>query len=139
MVDEIKSLIINQLKVVFPHVSKVYDEPVQQGLKTPAFLVLLINNHQERKLNRNMVREYTFNIVYFPSNEREFNAECDSVNETFNTNFRYLANRFHVFNVDGIKQDRTLILTFSIKASLVEVIEEFNMQKLEVRQFVKEK
>ena len=138
MVDEIKSLVIKQLKTVFPTVSKVYDEPVQQGLKTPAFLVLVINNHQERKLNRNMVREYTFSIVYFPLNEREYNAECDSVNEIFNTHFRYLANRFHVFNVDGVKEDRTLILTFSIKASLVEVLEEIKMQKLEVQQIVKE-
>ena len=77
MVDELKSLVIQQLRVVFPQVKKVYDEPVQQGLQVPAFLVLIINDIQERKLNRRMVQEFTFNITYFPSDERMFYTESD--------------------------------------------------------------
>ncbi|KQL37128.1 DUF6838 family protein [Psychrobacillus sp. FJAT-21963] len=136
MVDELKSLVIQQLRVVFPQVKKVYDEPVQQGLQVPAFLVLIINDIQERKLNRRMVQEFTFNITYFPSDERMFYTESDQVSFQFKTNFRYIANKFHVFNIEAIKHDRTLIFTFTVKTTLEEIVEEVKMRTLEVQQIV---
>lgn len=131
MVDEIKMLIINQLKSTFPG-KKVYDEDVQQGLITPAFILRLLQNHQERKLGNQMEREYSFVITFFPLNEREYHSECDAVNEAFNSEFRYIANRFHVFNIDGEKIDRTLVLTFSVKVRLIDVEHGVSFQTLEV-------
>lgn len=138
MVDDLKSLIIKQLKTVFPTVSKVYDEPVRQGLKVPAFLVLIINDRQEKKLGRRMDQEFFFAITYFPSDELVFYTEADKVSFTFKTNFRYIANRFHVHEIETTKEDNTLIITFKVKATLEEIIEEVKMRTLEVQQIVKE-
>lgn len=138
MVDELKSLVIQQLRAVFPQVKKVYDEPVQQGLQVPAFLVLIINDHQEKKLGRRMDQEFFFAVTYFPSDERVFYTESDQVSFTFKINFRYIANRFHVHKIEADKEDNTLIITFKVKATLEEIIEEVKMQKLEVQHVGKE-
>lgn len=137
MVDELKSLVIGQIKGLFPS-TKVYDEPVRQGLKVPAFLVLIINDRQEKKLGRRMDQEFFFAVTYFPSNEKVFYTESDQVSFAFKTNFRYIANRFHVQEIEATKEDNTLIITFKVKAILEEIIAEVKMRTLEVQQIVKE-
>lgn len=131
MIGELKTLIIAQLKSVFPGY-KVYDEDVQQGLITPAFILRLLTTTQERKLGPNLERIYPFVITYFPQDEKAYHAECDAVNEVFNSNFRYIANRFHVYNIEGEKHDRTLIITFSVKVYLKDAEDGILMQTLEV-------
>lgn len=138
MVDELKSLVIKQIKTVFPTIKRVYDEPVRQGLIVPAFLVLIINDRQEKKLGRRMDQEFFFAVTYFPSDEKVFYTEADQVSFTFKTNFRYIANRFHVHELGATKEDNTLIVTFKVKAILEEIIEEVKMKTLEVHQVVQE-
>ncbi|UAW07804.1 hypothetical protein PVJ1_00070 [Psychrobacillus phage PVJ1] len=138
LVDELKSLVIKQIKTVFPTVTRIYDEPVRQGLIVPAFLVLIINDRQEKKLGRRMDQELFFAVTYFPSDERVFYTEADQVSFTFKTNFRYIANRFHVHEIEAVKEDNTLIITFKVKATLEEILEEVKMRTLEVQQVAKE-
>lgn len=137
MVDELKSLVIRQIKELFP-LLKVYDEPVRQGLIVPAFLVLIINDRQEKKLGRRMDQEFFFAVTYFPSDEKVFYTEADQVSFTFKTNFRYIANRFHVHEIEAAKEDNTLIITFKVKATLEEILDEIKMSTLEVHRVVKE-
>lgn len=138
MVDELKSLVIKQIKTVFPTVKRIYDEPVRQGLIVPAFLVLIIIDRQEKKLGRRMDQEFFFAVTYFPSDERVFYTEADQISFEFKTNFRYIANRFHVHEIESNKEDNTLIITFKVRATLEEILEEVKMQTLEVQQLVKE-
>lgn len=125
---EIKTLIIQQIKQVFGNI-KVYDEKVKQGLQTPAFLVRIIRSGQERKVKGQVQRSYSFNVVYFPQST-EVDTECDDVFETFQTEFQYIANKYHVYRLDGVKQDDVLVITFDVSARLQEVMDETKMQTL---------
>lgn len=130
MVADLKTLIIQQIKLVFGDV-KVYDEPVRQGLKTPAFLVLIIDDNQERKLGNTSKWEYAINVTYFPEDDEDFNAECDGVSETFKRNFRYLADKHHVLKLNAKKHVGTLVITFNVKMLVEEIFEETLMETLE--------
>ncbi|KFZ41897.1 hypothetical protein CS060_04250 [Anoxybacillus flavithermus] len=125
---EIKTLIIQQMKEVFGNV-KVYDEKVKQGLQTPAFLVRMIQSEQERKIKGQVWRTYSWNVVYFPQST-EVDSECDDVFETFQTEFQYIANKYHVHRLEGTKQDDVLVITFDVSARLQEVMDETKMQTL---------
>ena len=125
---EIKTLIIQQIKEVFGNV-KVYDEKVKQGLQTPAFLVRIIRSGQERKIKGQVWRTYSWNVVYFPQST-EIDAECDDVFETFQSEFQYIANRYHVHRLEGTKQGDVLVITFDVSAHLQEVTTETKMQTL---------
>lgn len=128
MATNLKALIIQQIKEVFG--KTVYDEPVRQGLKTPAFLVLIVSDSQERKLWNLSEREYLINVTYFPEDERNAYTENDQVSETFKDNFRYIANQFHVNRLETEKHDSTLVITFSVRYLVKEIIEETKMGQL---------
>lgn len=130
MVTELKTLIIQQIKRVFGDL-KVYDEPVRQGLETPAFLVLIINDTQERKLGAMSQLEYAVNVTYFPSDSRNTYSECDKVSQTFKEEFRYIGNMFHVHKLDAEKVDGTLVLTFNVRMLVKEIFDETKMQTLQ--------
>ncbi|MGZ0086900.1 phage tail terminator family protein [Caldibacillus thermoamylovorans] len=125
---EIKALVIQQMKQVFGNV-KVYDEKIKQGLQTPAFLVRIIQSDQERKIKRQVWRSYSFNVVYFPQST-EIDAECDDVFETFQNEFQYIANRYHVHRLEGTKEDDVLVITFDVSVRLQEKTDETKMRTL---------
>jgi len=125
---EIKALVIQQIKQVFGEI-KVYDERIKQGLQTPAFLVRIIRSGQERKVKGQVQRSYSFNVVYFPQST-EVDTECDDVFETFQTEFQYIANKYHVHRLEGTKEDDVLVITFDVSARLQEQTDETKMQTL---------
>ncbi|MEC1373413.1 hypothetical protein P9D39_03685 [Heyndrickxia oleronia] len=129
MVTELKDLIIQQLKQVFGGI-KVYDEPIRQGLKVPAFLVLIVNDSQERKLWNLSEWQFLVNVTYFPEDERNVYTETDKVSQTFKENFRYIANQYHVNRLEAEKHDGTLVITFSVKKIVREIEVGTKMQKL---------
>lgn len=131
MVTELKTLIIQQIKQVFGVEITVYDEPVRQGLKTPAFLVLIINDSQERKLGAMSQRDYAVNVTYYPSDTRNVHSECDKVSQTFKDEFRYIGNKFHVHKLNAEKVDGTLVLTFNVRMLVKEIFDETKMQTLQ--------
>lgn len=128
MVNQLKALIIRQLKGVFGNI-KVYDEPVRQGLVTPAFLVLIFDTHQQRQLRSTVSRTYSINVTYFPTTEDKRN-ECDEVLEVFQTEFVRIADKHHVHNIEGAISDDTLVITFTVNALLREVVTGTKMQEL---------
>ncbi|KAA0944075.1 hypothetical protein FQ087_18285 [Sporosarcina sp. ANT_H38] len=128
MVTNLKSLIILQIKKVFGPL-KVYDEPIKQGLKTPAFQLLILDTVQERKLNRNALRTYQINVNYFPGTADK-RGECDATLETFLDEFRYIADKHHVHNIQGEFVDEVLVITSEIKIRVEEISDEILMQTL---------
>lgn len=127
--DNLKALIIQQLKEVYGDI-KVYDEPVRQGLVTPAFLVLIVNDSQERKLWNLSEWQFLVNITYFPEDERNAYTENDRVSQTLKENFRYIGNQFHVNRLEAVKHDGTLVITFSVRKLVREIETVTKMQKL---------
>lgn len=126
MANEFKTLIIQQIKEVFDN-ARVYDEPVKQGLKTPAFLVLIFNNHQERQMRGSVAKTWSVSISYFPELE-EVRSECDDIMERFQEEFHYIANRYHVHELSGEIVDDVLVITFDVKGLFKEKVEETKMQ-----------
>lgn len=129
LVNDLKTLIIQQIKSVYGNV-KVYDEPVRQGLVTPAFLVLIISDSQERKLWKLSKWQYLVSITYFPEDDLNAYTENDSVSQTFKENFRYIEDQFHVNRLEAEKHDGSLIITFSVSQLVREIEQETKMQKL---------
>jgi hypothetical protein len=128
LVNDLKTLVIQQIRQVFGNV-KVYDEQIKQGLITPAFQVLIVDNDQERKLKRQVNRSYMFSVTYFPGTE-DIHGDRDSVYETFQSEFQYIANQYHVNRLDSVKEDRVLVITFTINVRLKEVVTGTKMQTL---------
>lgn len=123
-------LIIEQIRQVFPG-TKVYDETVQQGLKPPAFQVLIIDDEQRRKLGNNAEWEYFININYFPENNRGAESENNRVAERFKINFRYIGDEFHVNSLEASKSDGVLVISFSVIKHVKEVHDGIKMQSLD--------
>ena len=129
MVNDLKTLIIQQIRDVFN--TKVYDEPIKQGLETPAFLVLIISDSQTRKLWRVSERDYLVNVTYFPEDERNSYTERDSVSQLFKDNFRYIGDRFLVNRLEAEKHDGALVITFTVRHLVKEVISSDTMERLQ--------
>ncbi|MEK3886529.1 phage tail terminator family protein [Bacillus sp. FSL K6-3431] len=130
MEAELKTLIIQQIKEVYGTSMKVYDEPVRQGLQTPAFLVLIVEDEQERKLGSLSEWEYLINVTYFPEDDRNAYTENDRVSQTFKENFRYIGNTFHVNRLKATKSDGTLVISFTVKKLVKEIFKETKMEEL---------
>ncbi|MCJ8008903.1 DUF6838 family protein [Lederbergia wuyishanensis] len=128
MVANLKSLIIDQIRTVFGNV-KVYDEPVKQGLMTPAFQLLIFNSHGQRALGNQESRTISFNVNYYPESE-DIRNECDGILETFQNEFKYIANKYHVHEIEGSVSDDVLVITFSVNALLTEKVEGTKMKEL---------
>ncbi|MDQ0269940.1 phage tail terminator family protein [Cytobacillus purgationiresistens] len=131
METELKSLIIRQIKEVYGNEMKVYDEPVRQGLETPSFLVLLIEDQQERKLGYMSEWEFLVNVTYFPHDGYNAYSENDRVSQTFKENFRYIGNVFHVNRLKATKSDGILIISFTVKKQVKEILDGTKMQALQ--------
>ena len=118
-----------QIRTLFP-LMKVYDKSIKQGLKVPAFLIRIFNVHQERGMKYQANRTYSFSMVYFPSTD-DIDEECLNVLEVVQNNFKYLADRFHVHEIDGGIVDETLVIKYQVKACLHDILEEVKMRTLE--------
>ncbi|WP_052344233.1 phage tail terminator family protein [Bacillus ndiopicus] len=129
--DGIKALAIMQIRSLYPSQTiKIYDKPVKQGLKAPAFIVRIFHVHQERGMTYQAKRTYSFSVVYFPSTD-DIDEECLNVLEVIQNNFKYLVDKFHVHELDGEIVDETLVMKFQVKVHLHDIIEAIKMQKLE--------
>lgn len=129
MVTDLKTLIIQQIKSVFGPL-KVYDEPVKQGLRTPAFLVLVINDTQERQLGDRAKWDYALSVTYFPSDPQSVYSECDAVYEKFKQHFRYIGTEYYVNKLEAEKSDGSLVITFNVKMLVREIFPETLMKTL---------
>lgn len=130
--DRIKTLAIMQLRSLYPDNNQyqIYNKPVKQDLKLPAFLVRIINVHQERSMKNQAIRTYSFSIVYLPSTD-EIDDECLNVLEVIQNNFKYLADRFHIHEIGGEIVNETLMINFQVKVRLYDSQEETKMKTLE--------
>lgn len=81
MVNSIIDGISIKLNTLFGDNYEIYSENIEQGLKTPCFFILLINPMSSSKLGNRQLREYNFDIHYFPHSDRK-NQEINEVIES---------------------------------------------------------
>lgn len=82
MVNNIILGIAQKIRTVFTESEyRLYTEKVEQGFSEPCFFVSLINQMQSQRLGNRYKEVYSFDIIYFPSEDGEVNKECLSVAE----------------------------------------------------------
>lgn len=59
----------------------IYTENVEQGLNEPCFLITLIKPLVKPQIMNHSIREYNFDIIYFPSNTVSKNLEINNTAE----------------------------------------------------------
>ena len=126
-----KALAIRQLRELFPdNKYRIFDKPVKQGLKVPAFLVRIVKVGQARLIKRQAQRTFFFALSYFPET-KEVDDECLEVLEIIQNNFSYLQKKFHIHEIEGEIVDEVLVITFHVNALVADVVEYTKMQVLE--------
>ncbi|WP_343101372.1 DUF6838 family protein [Romboutsia sp. MSSM.1001216sp_RTP31141st1_G3_RTP31141_220114] len=81
MVNNIIYGISNSIYNSFGKGYNIYTENVEQGLSEPCFLITLIKPLVKPQIMNHSIREYNFDIIYFPSNTLSKNLEMNNTAE----------------------------------------------------------
>ena len=112
--DNVKSLLIAQLRERFND-TEVYDEPVQQGLSLPCFIINAKKATHARLVGDQMLTHLFLFLTYYPRQSEDMRAEMASVMADFMTGaWRYLGKKHHIHNLDLEHNDQVLTVSFSI-------------------------
>lgn len=111
---DVLPLLIKQLKEVF-HLP-VYDEPIQQGLDTPCFIVQAKLIKRERLMNDND-RQMFFCIVHYYTKEVDnLRSEYQVIKEKLCSHaFRYLGGQYHINSLEIDDDSDVLVATFTVQ------------------------
>lgn len=114
--DNIVSILIAQLRERFDKV-EVYDEPVQQGLSLPCFIINAKKATHKRLVGDQMHSHIFIFLTYYPRDSEDMREEMASVMSDFMTGaWRYLGKKHHIHNLDLEHNDQVLTVSFSIDA-----------------------
>lgn len=112
--DNVKSLLIAQLRERFND-TEVYDEPVQQGLSLPCFIINAKKATHKRLVGDQMHSHIFIFLTYYPRESEDMREEIASVMADFMTGaWRYLGKKYHIHNLDLEHNDQVLTVSFSI-------------------------
>lgn len=141
MINNIINGISNSLYEEFGENYEIYKESVEQGLQEPCFSIVILDNSSTRGLDNRYLREYNFDIHYFPLEKVNIKEEIYNVSErlllclkTINT-IDFLLNgiNIHYEIVDNI-----LHFFITYKLFVKECKEQStNMEKIDIKTGVK--
>ena len=115
MSNDIITLLIKQLKANFNDIA-VYDEPTQQGLNLPCFMVGKKLMKRTRLANRNDSQLYFVHMQYMTDNTDNVQAEVEGVEDILQSQaVRYLGDSYHVNELELDRLDNMLVATFSVE------------------------
>ncbi|QHI72898.1 phage tail terminator family protein [Aminipila terrae] len=116
MVNSIKQAIADKLVELYP-LSTVYDENVPQNFKMPSFLISLINQDYEKRINQKYKSCVSFNIDYFSGQSTaKINLDCLNVQLDLFRAFDLIGS-YRVLNKQAKITDKVLHFTFDINYS----------------------
>ena len=108
------TLLIQQLKDNFKDIT-VYDEPIQQVLSTPCFVINMQKTTYKRLTGLQSITHVFFFLTYYPKSEFEKRSELNEVMAVFNSGaFRYLGGKMHIHDIDTEHNDDVLTVAFSV-------------------------
>jgi hypothetical protein len=80
MVDDIVLGIAEKVRTVYAQEDyKLYTESIEQGFKEPCFFVQLITQEQTQRLGNRYREVYSFDVMYFPTENGNENEESHNV------------------------------------------------------------
>lgn len=109
-----KSLLIAQLRERFND-TEVYDEPVQQGLSLPCFIINAKKATHTRLVGDQMLTHLFLFLTYYPRESEDKRAEMEGVMAEFYSGaWKYLQGKHHIHNLDMEHNDEVLTISFTI-------------------------
>lgn len=126
MINSVKQEIVNRLKQLYPSYT-VYNEDIPQRFKKPSFLINLIDQDYEKRMNRKFDSILSFDIAYF-SNLKDVKGDCQETQLELFRNMDSIG-AFRVLNKQAIVTDNVLHFTFNINYS--EIMDESYIKMLQ--------
>lgn len=112
--DNVKRLLIAQLRERFND-TEVYDEPVQQGLSLPCFIINAKKATHMRLVGDQMLTHLFLFLTYYPRENEDKRAEMEGVMAEFYSGaWKYLQGKHHIHNLDMERNDEVLTISFTI-------------------------
>ena len=112
--DNVKRLLIAQLRERFSE-AEVYDEPVQQGLSLPCFIINAKKATHTRLVGDQMLTHLFLFLTYYPRQSEDMRAEMEGVMAEFYSGaWKYLQGKHHIHNLDMEHNDGVLTISFTI-------------------------
>lgn len=112
--DNVKRLLIAQLRERFND-TEVYDEPVQQGLSLPCFIINAKKATHMRLVGYQMLTHLFLFLTYYPRESEDKRAEMEGVMAEFYSGaWKYLQGKHHIHNLDMEHNDEVLTISFTI-------------------------
>lgn len=112
--DNVKSPLIAQLRERFND-TEVYDEPIQQGLSLPCFIINAKKATHMRLVGDQMLTHLFLFLTYYPRDSEDKMAEMEGVMAEFYSGaWKYLQGKHHIHNLDMEHNDEVLTISFTI-------------------------
>lgn len=112
--DNVKSLLIAQLRERFND-AEVYDEPIQQGLSLPCFIINAKKATHTRLVGDQMLTHLFLFLTYYPRESEDKRTEMEGVMAEFYSGaWKYLQGKHHIHNLDMEHNDEVLTISFTI-------------------------
>lgn len=112
--DNVKSLLIDQLRERFSE-TEVYDEPVQQGLSLPCFIINAKKATHTRLVGDQMLTHLFLFLTYYPRQSEDTRVEMEGVMAEFYSGaWKYLQGKHHIHNFDMEHNDELLTISFTV-------------------------
>jgi len=128
MINDVKQAIAYKLLEVFPGYT-IYDEDIPQNFKTPSFLITLIEQDYNKRINNKFRSLLSFDVAYFSDKGKtEINNDCQRVQIALLRAFD-LIGTYRVVNKQATITDDVLHITFDINVSEIKEEEFAKMQK----------
>ncbi len=123
MVNNIILGIAQKIRAVFTESEyRLYTEKVEQGFSEPCFFVSVINQMQRQRLGNRYRETYSFDIIYFPSEDGEVNKECLAVAEELYELLEYITaenDQLRGINLNSRVDDNVLHFLVDYNVSIV--------------------
>ena len=116
MINEIKQAIVNELAQLYTGYT-IYDEDIPQNFKTPSFLITLIDQDYNKRINTKFRSSISFDIAYFSNKDvTEIRNDCYDIQIQLFREFD-LIGEYRVLNKQAVITDKVLHFTCDINYS----------------------
>lgn len=127
MINAAKISIAQKLKELYP-TATIYDDNVPQKFKTPAFVIYIIEQEYNKRLDNKYNGRISLDVAYFSDKDKnEIKSDCLEVQETLLREFDEVG-AFRILNKNARITDNVLHITFSVSYSELKIKEFAKMQ-----------
>lgn len=131
MINSIKQAIVDKLVELYPASNgyTIYDEDIPQNFKTPSFLIVLIEQDYNKRLDTKYKSLISLDVAYYSDKDTtEIKSDCQEVQLTLFRAFDLIAT-YRVLDKKANTTDNILHFIFDIKCSEIKVETNIKMQQ----------